>query len=116
MNYRTIRLDFREVARADTFGITLAIDPAYPITPTTRILMHVKPVGDIPEQPILVFDSAAGTITIDGQDITLAQSAATMDVRPGCYTHDIRFITAGQSTTLYQGLFEITPTATPLPQ
>ncbi len=112
INYRTIPLDFREVAQGDTFEVTLQVAEAYPILPGTRIVMDVRPVGDYPELPVLTFDTADGSITTEGQQITLRRSATAMHVRAGRFVHDMLFITAGVTSKLYQGRFDIIATVT----
>lgn len=111
-NFRTIPLDFRQVAQGDTFDVILQIADAYPILPGTRIVMDVRPAGDYPEPPVLSFDSATGSISTNGQQVNFQKSALAMHVRPGRFIHDILFITDGVVSKLYAGIFEITATVT----
>jgi hypothetical protein len=105
MNYYAQTIHFREVMRGDTFDITLIIDPSYPLTEDTAILMQVRPNGEL-EAPLLTF-STPDTITISGQEVNLHQSAEAMDIRPGFYIHDIQFTTDAGTHTLYKGIFQI---------
>lgn len=112
MIYRPQKMNFREVLRADTFHVNLTIGPAYAILPSTSIVMQVRSSGDVPEDPILVFSSDAGTIEKNGQVITLHQNKEDMQVRAGRFLYDIQFTTGNITTTLSKGIFEIINDAT----
>lgn len=112
MIYRPRKMNFREVLRADTFHVDLTIGPAYELTPDTSIVMEVRPTGDIPQAPILVFSTSNETITATGQVITLHQDKPAMQVQTGRFVYDIQFTKDNITTTLCKGLFEIIDDAT----
>lgn len=108
MIYYPQRINFREVYRGDTFHITLIISQAYQIKSGTHIIMQVRPTGDIPEAPILTFESIQdGGITVNGQELTFHKDPEDMQIRSGRYEFDIQFTTDNITSTLYRGLFEI---------
>ena len=106
MNYYAQTINFREVQRGDSFGITLIIADSYPLDGAT-VKMQVRPYGDFDTTPILTFQSGTD-ISISGQEITITKSASDMSVRHGRFTHDMQFTKDGTTNTLYKGLFEIT--------
>jgi hypothetical protein len=107
MNYGSTKIDFLQVNRSDTFHITLEIGGAYQITNDTRIQMIVRASGDIPEAPVLHFDSDTDDITIDGQRITFHKEPEDMTVRVGKFFHEIHFTKNNITNVLYRGIFEV---------
>lgn len=108
MIYSSIKLHILEVYRGDSFTLPLTISSLYPITESTRIKMQVRAFGDMPENPVLLFDTLDGSIQVEGQKITLIKTAEEMQAtRAGKFVHDMQFTTGEDNSTLYRGFFEI---------
>jgi hypothetical protein len=106
MNYIATTLNFLKVHRSDTFDVTFTIGDAYDMT-GARVKLIVKPVGDVPESPVLSFDSDNDDITITGQNLRFFKQPTDMNVRPGRFIHEIQFIKSNVTSTPYSGIFEI---------
>lgn len=104
MIYRPQTINFREAIAGDTFAVELNIAPAYEIKETTRIVMAVSVNSDVETEPVLLLESEANEISINGQKITFSK---IIPARSGLFKHTIQFTTDGITATLYKGLFEI---------
>lgn len=107
MNYARAIVNFRDVVTSDSFTQKLKIGSKYPLTPTTSILMELKPSGDFQVETVLAFSTADGSITISGQEIMLSKTAQQMQVTPGKYVYNCQFGEGPTTTTLFGGIFEI---------
>lgn len=107
MNHYKSEINFLQVVAGDSFEQELTIYDLYPLSDTTEIFMDVRPVGDIPEEPVIRFSKSAGSITVTAQKIKLIKPAEETQVRPGTFVYDCSFVKSTETTTLFGGMFEI---------